>query len=132
MSKNAQTQNIAQLLDDDYTPTKEEFEELLKEQSQFDTKKWTDLEINNIYTITDYREINTDNGVSVILTLKDNGEVWSPAHLTKKIEGKEPPFYVRPLGLKPCKNNKKNKYHAYDLVFPKKESNYMHKDYVKK
>ena len=112
--------------------TTDEFEELLKEQSQFDTKKWTDLEINNIYTSTDYRTINTDNGESVILTFKDNDEVWCPAHLAKKIEGKEPPFYVRPLGLKPCKNNKKNKYHAYDLVFPKikQTKQYMHTDYV--
>ena len=33
--------------------TTDEFEALLKEQSQFDTKKWTDLEINNIYTVFD-------------------------------------------------------------------------------
>ena len=97
--------------------TTEEFEELLKEQSEYDTQKWSDLEINKIYTITNYRTIETSNGESVILTLKDNGEVWCPTHLATKIEGKEPPFYVRPLGLKPCKNNKKNKYHAYDLVF---------------
>ena len=100
--------------------TTDEFETLLKEQSQFDRKKWTDLKINSIYTITDCRTIDTTIGESLILTLKDNGEVWCPEHLAKKIEGKEPPFYVRPLGLKPCKNNKKNKYHAYDLVFPKK------------
>lgn len=92
------------------------FEQLLKDQSRYNTQKWSDLEINKIYTITNYKTITTSNGESVILTLKDNGEVWCPVHLAEKIEGKEPPFYVRPLGLKPCKNNKKNKYHAYDLV----------------
>ena len=114
------------------TITESEFDELLKEQSQYDTKKWTDLEIKKIYTITEYRTVDTSNGESLVLTLKDNGEVWSPPHLAKKIDGKEPPFYIRPLGLKPCKNNKKNKYHSYDLVFPPKNTaNYMHKDYVK-
>ena len=112
--------------------TIDEFEELLKEQSEYDTQRWTDLEIKKIYTITSYRTVDTSNGESVVLTLKDNGEVWCPAHLAKKIDGKEPPFYIRPLGLKPCKKNKKNKYHAYDLVFPKNTANYMHKDYVKK
>ena len=112
--------------------TTDEFEELLKEQSEYDTQRWTDLEINKIYTITSCRTVDTSNGESVVLTLKDNGEVWCPAHLAKKIDGKEPPFFVRPLGLKPCKKNKKNKYHAYDLVFPKKGNDYMHKDYVKR
>ena len=97
--------------------TIDKFEEPLKEQSEYDTQRWTDLEINKIYTITSCRTV--DNGESVVLTLKDNGDVWSPTHLAKKIDGKEPPFYIRPLGLKPCKKNKKNKYHAYDLVFPK-------------
>lgn len=96
--------------------TEEEFEEMLKEQNEYNTKKWSDLEINKIYTIVDYRTV----GESTILILKDNGEVWSPSHLATKIVDKEPPFYVRPLGLKPCKNNKKNKYHAYDLIFLKK------------
>ncbi len=114
------------------TITEAEFDELLEQQSQYDTKKWTDLEIKKIYTITSYRTVDTSNGESLVLTLKDNGDVWCPAHLAKKIEGKEPPFYIRPLGLKPCKNNKKNKYHAYDLVFPKKGNDYMHKDYVKR
>ena len=26
------------------------------------------------------------------------------------------PFYIRPLGLKPCKHKPVNKYHAYDMV----------------
>ena len=111
--------------------TVDEFEKLLEEQSQYDTHKWTDLKIKTIYTITDYRTIETSIGESTLLTIKGVGEVWSPSHLIKKIEGKDAPFYVRPLGLKPCKNNKKNKYHAYDLVFTKQTEDYLHKDYVK-
>ena len=30
---------------------------------------------------------------------------------------KYPPCYVRPLGLKPCKKNPRNKYHSFDLVY---------------
>jgi hypothetical protein len=111
--------------------TIDKFEELLKEQSEYETQRWTDLEINKIYTITSCRTVDTTIGESVVLTLKDNGDVWCPAHLAKKIDGKEPPFYIRPLVLKPCKKNKKNKNHAYDLVLPKNTANYMHKDYVK-
>lgn len=110
--------------------TTEEFEQLLEEQSQYETQKWADLELNKIYTITDYKTVQTTDGESTVLTLLNNGEVWCPAHLAIKIKGKDPPFYVRPLGLKPCKANKKNKYHAYDLVIPKM-TDYMHKDYTR-
>lgn len=132
MSKSAKQQNETMIVnDEDYIPNEEEFDEMLKEQSFYDTKRWTDLEINQIYSITSFRAVETSNGESVILTLKDNGDVWCPAHLANKINDKEPPFYIRPLGLKPCKNNKKNKYHAYDLVFPKKATtNYLHRDYA--
>ena len=36
---------------------------------------------------------------------------------------KYPPFYVRPLGLKPCKNNPRNKVYAFDLVYCDTEGN---------
>jgi hypothetical protein len=98
----------------------EEFEELLRGQNQYDTKKWTDLEVNKIYIITSHKTVKTSNGESVVITLKDHGDVWGPSTLANKIKDKEPPIYIRPLGLKPCKSNKKNKYHAFDLVFPKK------------
>ena len=104
--------------------TEEEFEALLKEQSFGDVEKWTDLALNEIYKITSYRNVNTSKGTSMIISVKLNGDeedVWCPSHLATKIEHKEPPFYVRPLGLRPCKTNKKNKYHAYDLVIPKQK-----------
>ncbi len=104
------------------TITEAEFDELLEQQSQYDTKKWTDLEIKKIYTITSYRTVDTSNGESLVLTLKDNGDVWCPAHLAKKIEGKEPPFYIRPLGLKPCKNNKKISIMRMIWCFQRKET----------
>ena len=110
--------------------TTDEFEKLLEEQNQHDIKKWADLEIGKIYTITAYRTVNTSIGVGVILTLLNYGEVWCPLHLVYKINGNTPPFYVRPLGLKPCKGNSKNKYHAYDLVVPNVVE-HMHEDYVR-
>ena len=112
-NKEITTDEFEQMLD----VTTDKFEKLLKDQSEYDTKKWSDLVINKIYTITSFKTIDTSNGENMILTLKGNGEVWCPTHLATKIDGKKTPFYVRPLGLKPCKNNKKNKYHAYDLVF---------------
>ena len=110
-------------------PTTEEFEQMLNEQSYHDTKKWTDLELNKIFIITDFRTVVTSNGESVILNILNEGEVWCPFHLADKIKNKPPPFYVRPLGLKPCKKNRKNKYHAYDLVIPE-ASDCMQGDYV--
>ena len=115
--------------------TTDEFDKMLKEQNSLDTKKWTDLELGKIYTITHFKTVETSIGSSTVLTLLNNGEVWSPPHLADKINDKEPPFYVRPLGLRPCKGNKKNKYHAYDLVIPNKQmgtSDFMHRDYVRK
>ena len=101
--------------------TTAQFEKLLKEQTpEQDTQKWTDLEINKIYTITNVKVVITQKGKSIILSLLNNGEVWAPDRLKNKILNSEnyynPPFYFRPLGLKPCQNNPKNKYHSYDLV----------------
>ena len=58
----------------------------------------------------------------MVLTLK-NGAVWAPGHLKKRVIEKNicPPFYIRPQGMKPCKNNPANKYYAYDLVVKKKQ-----------
>ena len=102
--------------------TTSEFEKLLeKQKSEHETKKWSDLAINEIYTVTGTRMVHTQNGRSMILTLLNDGEVWAPERLKNKIADGEtykyPPFYVRPLGLKPCKSNPRNKYHAFDLVY---------------
>ena len=44
-----------------------------------------------------------------------------PEHLKTKIMNSDtyfnPPFYLRPLGMKPCKDNPRKKYRSYDLVF---------------
>ena len=137
-SKKAQKQNIAQMLqkevelidtnsddsddDSDDDISLDEFERMLEKQrsksKSNNTQKWTDLKINKIYKIKEFKTVNTSNGESMILTLKDNGEVWCPKYLATKIKDKQLPLYVRPLGLKPCKNNKRNNYHAFDLVFP--------------
>ena len=97
--------------------TEAEFDQLLEEQTP-QYQKWTDLEIKKIYIVTDTNMVTTSKGVSMVLVLKDNGEVWAPEHLKKRIVEQKitTPFYIRPQGFKTCKNNPANKYHAYDLV----------------
>ena len=54
----------------------------------------------------------------MVLTLQNYGDVWATDHLKIRIQKNKlkPPMYLRPRGLKPCKDNPSNKYHAYDLV----------------
>ena len=96
-----------------------QFDKLLKEQTP-QYNKWSDLEINKIYTVTNAKMIDTQKGKSMILSLLNNGDVLAPEHLKNKILNSDcynnPPFYIRPLGLKPCKNKPVNKYHGYDMV----------------
>ena len=98
------------------TISEEAFNLLLEEQKQ--TKKWRDLEEGKIYTITDFKEIDTEYGETMVLTIEDFGDVWAPSHLSKKIKGGSTPIYVRPTGEKRSQKNKKNKYYSYDLVMP--------------
>ena len=57
--------------------TTSEFEKLLeKQKSKHETKKWSDLAINEIYTVTGTRMVHTQNGRSMILTLLNDGKVW--------------------------------------------------------
>ena len=93
--------------EEDTEITSKQFDKLLKKQKSYNIKKWGDLKINEIYIIINYRTVNTIYGESVVLTLENNNDVWCPGHLAKKIKDKEPPFFVRLLGLKPCTNNKK-------------------------
>ena len=106
--------------------TTAQFENLLKVQTH-DTRKWADLEINKIYRVTHTRMVPTKNGQAMILSLLNNGEVWAPEHWKNKIMKSDtyfnPPFHFRPLGLKPCKDNPRNKNHSYDLVFSSPEPN---------
>ena len=87
-------------------PTAAEFDRLLEEQTP-QYSKWSDLENNKIYTVTNATIVNTQKGEAMVLSLRI---------ITNKIS---PPLYIRPLGLKPCKKNPSNKYHAYDLVVRK-------------
>ena len=99
--------------------TTAQFDELLKQQTP-NYKKWGDLEINKVYTVSNVKLVDTRDGKAMIVTLLNHGDEWTPDHLKNKIMTGDtyanPPFYVRPLGLKPTKTNPKNKYHAYDLV----------------
>ena len=65
--------------------THAQFEKLLKEQTpEHDTQKWIDLEINKIYTVTNTKMVDTQNGKSMILSLLNNCDVWAPDHLKIK------------------------------------------------
>ena len=50
------------------------------------TQKWSELQIKEIYTVTNTRIVDTknENGKYIIFTLLNNGDVWVPEHL--KIE----------------------------------------------
>ena len=93
----------------------------LLEQQTHDPQKWTDLEINKIYTVLNTKIVPTKKGQAMILSLFNNGEVWAPEHVKSKIMNSDtyfhPPFNFRALGLRPCKDNPRNKYHSYDLGF---------------
>ena len=107
--------------DSDDGITTEAFERMLDERRSrsegtevLKAKKWTDLKIGKIYTIRSYRQVKTMYGDATLINTQ-KGDVWCPQHLSDKIDGKRTPMFVRPLGLKQCKNSK-NKYHAYDLL----------------
>ena len=69
--------------------TEAEFDQLLEEQTP-QYQKWTDLEIKKIYIVTDTNMVTTSKGVSMVLVLKDNGEVWAPEHLHRCLLKQEP------------------------------------------
>ena len=50
--------------------TPAQFENLLKEQTQHDTKKWADLEINKNYTVTNTRMVPTEKDYDFISSQK--------------------------------------------------------------
>ena len=51
--------------------------------AQFETKKWADLEINKIYTVTNTKMVPTKNDQAIFLSLLNNGDVWALEHLLK-------------------------------------------------
>ena len=79
------------------------------------------LDINEFYTVTNIRMVPTKYGRVMILTLLNIGEVWGSEHMKTKIMKSDtyfnPPFYLRPLGMKPCKDHPRKKCSSYDLVF---------------
>ena len=57
--------------------TTAQFDELLKEQTT-QYNKWSDLEENKIYTVTNTKMVYTQYGKSMMLTLLNNCDVWAP------------------------------------------------------
>ena len=79
------------------------------------------LDTDKFLTITNIKMVPTEYGQAMILSLLNIGEVWVPGHLKTKITNSDtyfnPPFYLRPLGMKPCKDNPRKKCRSYDLFF---------------
>ena len=71
-------------------------------------ERWR-LDTDKFLTVTNIRMAPTEYGQAMILSLLNIGEVWEPEHLKTKIMNSDtyfnPPFYLRPLGMKPCKDN---------------------------
>lgn len=70
--------------------TTAQFDKLLKEKTP---NKWSDLEINKVYTFSNTMFVDNQNGESMVLTLLNNGERWAPDHLKHKISDTDLPLY---------------------------------------
>ena len=83
-------------------------------------ERWK-LDTDKFLTVTNIKMVPTEYGQAMILSLLNIGEVWVPEHLKTKIMNSDtyfnPPFYLRPLGMKPCKDYPRKKCRSYDLVF---------------
>ena len=79
------------------------------------------LETDKFLAVTNIKIVPTEYGQAMILSLLNIGEVWEPEHLKTTIMNSDtyfnPPFYLRPLAMKPCKDNPRKKCRSYDLVF---------------
>ena len=77
----------------------EKFDELLQKSKTTKVRKWSDLEIGTVYIIRSYRDVNTVNGPSRVLTIKGFGEVWCEGDLAEKIADKKYSICCYTLGL---------------------------------
>ena len=75
-------------------------------------ERWR-IDTDKFLTVTNIRIVPTEYGRAMILSLPNIGEVWAPKHLKTEIMNSDtyfiPPFYLRPLGMKPCKDNPRKK-----------------------
>ena len=97
--------------------SKQIFEKLLEERKGQEILKWSELE-GQIYEIINYEFIDTRNGKSCVITLRDDTRVWSPLALTNRLEKLNPESiiaYVRPSGKKESKKTG-HIYNSFDLV----------------
>ena len=93
----------------------EEFEQRLEEQKQqSEILKFSELETDSIYKITDADVIETKNGKACIITLHSDEKVWATSLLIKKLEKLQPPLLLRPKGKKKSENGRE--YYNFDLV----------------
>ena len=75
-------------------------------------ERWR-LDTDKFLTVTNIKMVPTECGQAMILSLLSIGEVWEPEDLKTKIMNSDtyfnPPFYLRPLGMIPCKDNPRKK-----------------------
>ena len=98
--------------------TVDKFEQTLEEQRIL---KWRELEENKIYEVTHFYETETMYGNAWIIVLAGGNRIFALSALANLFEKKEdnidPPFYIRPTGLKQSCKNKKHEYYSFDVVF---------------
>ena len=100
--------------------SKQEFEQLLEEQKGPSILKWSELEENGIYEITNFEIMETRVGKSGVITISDDARVWSCSTLTKRLENLDLDFgesvaLVRPTGKTESKTTG-NMYNSFELV----------------
>jgi hypothetical protein len=111
-------------------PSRDAFDQQMEKVEAY-TKAiaWSQLAINEIYKIEDKRIIlKTKFGKGMILRVSNvdgnTYHVWSPNLLSQKLleEGEDKkkvvkfPCFIRPLGLKQCKNDTSRSYQAFQLL----------------
>ena len=90
----------------------EELDQLCEEQKP-EIFEWEDLEVNEIYMITDVKKINTPNEEFTIIIFSGGEQIWAPSVLIKKLETQKPPLLVRPKGKRKSKTGLD--YYDFDL-----------------
>ena len=83
--------------------------------------KWSELQENQIYTITNATHIQTRYGDACIITLNNGQQLWAPSSLIKRFkQDKHTIFftcYVHPTGKERSKHNPAREYYSFDLVW---------------
>ncbi len=117
-------------------PTANKFEEQLKKKKDAEEKRmktiaWKELAVGDIYRIDGASEIDGYSqfagGNSMLLDVTSEAglkiNVWATSLIAKEVRGDgwnknkvTFPCYVKPMGMKKCKNDAQRQYHAFKLL----------------